>query len=121
MAASATDRLHGRNRACHRTRAGFALHHVKDDHAKGRWPKRPPLHKPCFEKVEWSGGHGPLKAHSNATMPRVGGRSGHRSNGILYGLTQPAKFIWPFSILIMATGLIGLRSAPMEMVPETPW
>ena len=48
----------------------------------------------------------------------------HRSEALVrshcYGLTHPAKFIWPFSILIMATGLIGLRSAPMEMVPETP-
>ncbi len=37
-----------------------------------------------------------------------------------YGFTHPAKFICPFSILIMATGLMGLRSGPMVMVPATP-
>jgi hypothetical protein len=36
------------------------------------------------------------------------------------GVIQPAKFICPFSILIIATGLTGFRSAPMEIVPETP-
>ena len=37
-----------------------------------------------------------------------------------YGFTHPAKFICPFSILIIATGLIGLRSGPMVIVPDTP-
>ncbi len=47
-------------------------------------------------------------------------KRGMRARVACYGDTHPAKFIWPFSILIMATGLIGLRSGPMEMVPETP-
>src|SRR5687768_12358481 len=34
-----------------------------------------------------------------------------------YGCTHPAKFITPFSILIIATGLMGLRSGPIVIVP----
>jgi hypothetical protein len=29
-----------------------------------------------------------------------------------YGLTHPAKFIWPFSILIMATGFASPSNVP---------
>jgi len=38
VAASATDRLHGRKR--------MSNLHPRRDHAKGRWPKRPPLQRP---------------------------------------------------------------------------
>jgi len=37
-----------------------------------------------------------------------------------YGLTQPAKCVVPPSILIIATGLIGSRSGPIVMTPDTP-
>ena len=38
-----------------------------------------------------------------------------------YGFTQPANDVLRLSILIMATGLSGLRSGPMVITPDTPW
>jgi len=54
-----------------------------------------------------------IPARQTATLPFPVGSAA-------YGDTHPAKFIWPFSILIIATGLIGFRSGPMEIFPETP-
>jgi len=52
VAASATDRLHGRKCPFHRTRAGSATPDVHTDQAKGRWPKRPPLQRRCMEREQ---------------------------------------------------------------------
>src|SRR6185295_496421 len=52
VAAPATGRWHGRKRVCIRTRAGSAEYNVHTDHAKGRWPKRPPLH--WFAPEAWA-------------------------------------------------------------------
>jgi len=60
VAASATDRLHGRKRACIHARAGAAEGDIRDDHAQGRWPKRPPLHKQCRNLETWRTGASPV-------------------------------------------------------------
>jgi hypothetical protein len=72
----------------------------------------------CGESVSLSNAkgtdrHRDHREHRGCSVKNSGSRGS-------YGCTHPAKFIWPFSILIIATGLIGLRSGPMVIVPATP-
>ena len=48
--------------------------------------------------------------------PRLPRRAGE----VDYGCTQVTKCVVPPSILIIATGLIGSRSGPIVIVPDTP-
>src|SRR6185295_9767328 len=69
---SATGRLHGRKRACIRTRAGSAEYDVGGDHAKGRWPKRPPLHTMGFEgSTTASARRRRIAYHATFSTPRM--------------------------------------------------